>query len=91
MPRGDPNGENSVLLDRVVHHGARVAVERYGKPVAALVSPEELELLGAIENRMDIKVAHRTRQFQALNRERRREQAALGVDMRVKSPVYVRR
>lgn len=38
----------------MVHHGERVAVERYGKPVAALVSPEDLELLEAIENRMDI-------------------------------------
>ena len=44
----------SDLLDRVVHHGERVAVERYGRPVAALVSPEDLELLEAIENRMDI-------------------------------------
>ncbi len=47
----------SDLLDRVVHHGERVAVERYGKPVAALVSPEDLELLEAIENRMDIEAA----------------------------------
>ena len=49
----------SGLLDRVVHHGERVAVERYGKPVAALVSPEDLELLEAIENRMDIEAARR--------------------------------
>jgi len=47
----------SDLLDRVVHHGERVAVERYGKPVAALVSPEDLELLEAIEDRMDIEAA----------------------------------
>ena len=47
----------SDLLDRVVHHGERVAVERYGKPVAALVSPEDLELLEAIENRMDLEAA----------------------------------
>lgn len=47
----------SELLDRVAHNGERVAVERYGKPVAALVSPEDLELLEAIENRMDIEAA----------------------------------
>ena len=49
----------SHLLDRVVHHGERVAVERYGKPVAALVSPEDLELLEAIENRIDIEAARK--------------------------------
>ena len=49
----------SGLLDRVVHHGERVAVERYGKPVAALVSPEDLELLEAIEDRMDIEAARK--------------------------------
>ena len=47
----------SDLLDRVVYHGERIAVERYGKQVAALVSPEDLELLEAIENRMDIEAA----------------------------------
>ena len=49
----------SDLLDRVVHHGERVAVERYGKPVAALVSPQDLELLEAIEDRMDIEAARK--------------------------------
>ena len=49
----------SDLLDRVVHHGERVSVERYGKPVAALVSSADLELLEAIENRMDIEAARR--------------------------------
>ena len=49
----------SDLLDRVVHHGERVTVERYGKPVAALVSSEDLQLLEAIENRMDIEAARK--------------------------------
>ena len=49
----------SDLLDRVVHHGERVAVERYGKPVAALVSSEDLQLLEAIENRMDLEAARK--------------------------------
>ena len=49
----------SDLLDRVVHHGERVTVERYGKPVAALVSSEDLQLLEAIENRMDLEAARK--------------------------------
>lgn len=49
----------SDLLDRVVHHGERIVVERYGKPVAALVNPEDLRLLEAIENRMDLEAARK--------------------------------
>ena len=49
----------SDLLDRVVHHGERVVVERYGKQVAALVSSEDLQLLEAIENRMDLEAARK--------------------------------
>ncbi len=47
----------SGLLDRVAHNGERVSVERYGKPVAALVSLADLELLQAIEDRMDLEAA----------------------------------
>lgn len=47
----------SDLLDRVARHGERVVVERYGKRVAALVSPEDIELLEAIEDRVDIEAA----------------------------------
>jgi len=49
----------SDLLDRVVLQGERITVERYGKPVAALVSPEDLKLLEAIENRMDLESARK--------------------------------
>jgi len=49
----------SDLLDGVVHHGERVVVERYGKPVAVLVSPEDLELLEAVEDRLDIETARK--------------------------------
>lgn len=49
----------SDLLDRVAGHGERIAVERYGKPAVALVSPEDLELLEAIEDRMDIEAARK--------------------------------
>ena len=39
----------SDTLNRVVYQGERVAVERYGKTVAALVSADDLELLEALE------------------------------------------
>ena len=44
----------SDILNCVVYHGERVAVERYGKTVAALVSADDLELLEALENRIDL-------------------------------------
>ena len=49
----------SALLDRVVHHGERIAVERYGKPVAAIVCLEDLELLESIDDRLDIEAARK--------------------------------
>ena len=52
-----PTVRQGHLLDRVAHHGERVAVDRYGKPVAALVSSKDLELLEAIEDRMDFEAA----------------------------------
>ena len=49
----------SDTLNRVVYQGERVAVERYGKTVAALVSADDLELLEALENRTDLKAARK--------------------------------
>ena len=74
----------SDLLDRVVHHGERVAVERYGKPVAALVSSADLELLEAIENRMDIEAARR-----ALREPGRRSWAEVGAELALQDDAAV--
>ena len=61
MPQGSGRGDHQVtsgpLLNRVVHRSERVTVERYGNPLATLVTPEDLELLEAIENRRDIGAA----------------------------------
>ena len=45
------------VLNRVVYGGERVAIERYGKTVAALVSTDDLKLLEAIEDRTDLETA----------------------------------
>ena len=39
------------VLNRVIYGGERIAVERYGKTVAALVSKDDLKLLEALEDR----------------------------------------
>jgi prevent-host-death family protein len=47
----------SDLLGRAQHSGERVRITRNGKPVAAIVSVEDLELLRAIEDRIDLQAA----------------------------------
>jgi prevent-host-death family protein len=43
----------STLLSEVAYGGRRVIIERHGKPVAALVSMEELERLEQAKGSMD--------------------------------------
>lgn len=44
-------------LNRVAYTGERVVVAKNGKPLAALVSMEDLEMLRAIEDRIDLEAA----------------------------------
>lgn len=44
----------SAVVSRVAFKGERVVLHRHGKGVAALVSVEDLELLAAIEDKMDL-------------------------------------
>ena len=46
-------------LNRVAYSGDRVILERRGKPVAALVSVEDLELLETLEDREDVRAARK--------------------------------
>ncbi len=48
-------------LNRVAYSGERVILERRGKGVAALVSMNDLELLEAAENRVDLEAARQAR------------------------------
>ena len=41
-------------INRVAFQGERIALERHGKTVAGLVSPEDLELLESLEARRDL-------------------------------------
>jgi len=44
----------SETLNRVAYKGERIVLERHGKPVAALVSVEDLALLESLEDRLDV-------------------------------------
>ena len=46
-------------VNRAIYAGERVVVRRRGKDVAAVVPIEDLELLEAIEDRMDIEAARK--------------------------------
>ena len=45
------------VLDEVAVKGDRVLLHRHGKNVAALISPDDLELLEALEDRYDVESA----------------------------------
>ena len=49
----------SETVNRVAYQGERIALERHGKTVAALVTVEDLELLQALADRIDLAVARR--------------------------------
>jgi prevent-host-death family protein len=51
----------SEYLNRASYQGQRIIIERRGKPVAALVSLQDLELLNALEDQADIKAAQKAR------------------------------
>lgn len=42
------------VLDEVAVKGERIVLERHGKTVAALISPDDLELLETLEDRHDV-------------------------------------
>ena len=49
----------SETVNRVAYQGERIALERHGKTVAALVTADDLELLEELENRIDLAAARR--------------------------------
>ena len=50
----DARGCLRELVDQVAHDGSRLLLQRYGKPVAALISAEDAEILEALEDKMDL-------------------------------------
>jgi prevent-host-death family protein len=46
-------------LNRVRYQGERVVVQRHGKPVAAIISMEDLRVLEALEDRIDLAAARK--------------------------------
>lgn len=53
----DARGDFAELINQVAYSGQRVVLHRRGKNVAALVSMQDLELLRALEDRLDNQAA----------------------------------
>ncbi|MBI2478466.1 MAG: type II toxin-antitoxin system Phd/YefM family antitoxin [Planctomycetia bacterium] len=49
------------VLNRASYRGERIILERRGKPVAAIVSIEDVELLERLENEADLKAVRKAR------------------------------
>jgi len=62
VPSGTARDHFRAILDRAGHDKERVVVTRRGKPYAALVPIEDLELLEAIEDRLDAEELKRAKE-----------------------------
>ena len=47
----------SDVIDRVIHQGERIILERHGRAVVAMVAVEDLQLIEDLEDRMDLEEA----------------------------------
>ncbi|HVR75616.1 MAG TPA: type II toxin-antitoxin system Phd/YefM family antitoxin [Planctomycetota bacterium] len=47
----------SDTINRVAYGGERIVLERRGKPIAAIVSLEDVELLERLEDKADVRAA----------------------------------
>lgn len=57
LPASKAREQFADVINRVTYRGERVVLERRGKGVAALVPVEDLELLEALENKLDVEAA----------------------------------
>ena len=48
-------------INRVAYGGERVVLHRRGKDLVAIISPEDLKLLEAIEDKIDVEAAKKAR------------------------------
>lgn len=54
LPASKARQKFADILNAVGYKGKRVLLQRHGKSVAAVIPPEDLELLEALEDRMDL-------------------------------------
>lgn len=53
----DLRNKISEIANKVAYQGERVRIDRNGKPIAGIVSIEDIEFLEALEERIDVEAA----------------------------------
>lgn len=53
----EARGEFSELVNRAAYRHERVLLTRHGKPIAAIISKDDLEYLEALEDKEDLEAA----------------------------------
>jgi prevent-host-death family protein len=66
LPASKVRKRFSEAISRAAYGGERIIIERSGKPLAALISMEDLEALEVLEDLMDVEEARR--RLQALDK-----------------------
>jgi prevent-host-death family protein len=59
MSASDARKDFADVVNRAAYKGERIVLERRGKNVAAIVPIEDLEMLEALEDRLDLEAAKR--------------------------------
>ena len=59
MPASKARDTFSETLNQVANKGTRIMLQRRGKPIAAMVSVEDLKLLEDLEDRLDLEAARK--------------------------------
>jgi prevent-host-death family protein len=72
-------------LNRAAYAGERVILERRGKPVAALVSIDDVELLERLEDEADLRAARKARKEGGKPIPFDHVMAELGIDVKPKA------
>ena len=66
-------------INRAAYAGERVVIEHRGKPIAAVVSLADFELLEALEDRIDVEAARKALRSKGKNIAWSKAKAALGL------------
>lgn len=80
LSSSDIRNDFSEAINRVAYNKERIAVNRHGKKVAALVPMEDLDLLERIEEQSDLRAARRAMKEKGDNIPWQKVKEELGLD-----------